>query len=211
MHLGHSGIPCPVGTPPKNGDQGVPLPMNDNEWEDMDQDDVPPHLRPPPHSDYLTIVDITGVHFITINYCRCSGSLPNYRQLLESMLFPATLQQPRTAFTFNVLDDFILDNLECGTSGLNYFSKLRRVTSNVFPHLVQVCPCRLSRLRLTMVKDRYRELLRIARKWRLLKLLKWNGFGHQSQQPKKGELALFCPACPQPGINCNPSEDDLSG
>jgi hypothetical protein len=25
-----------------------------------------------------------------------------------------------------------------------------------------------------------------------------------------GELALFCPACPQPGLNCNPSEADVS-
>jgi hypothetical protein len=48
------------------------------------------------------------------------------------------LAQPRTVFTFNVLDDFIRDNLECGTSGMNYFSKLRRITSNVFPHLVPV-------------------------------------------------------------------------
>ncbi|KAG1765179.1 hypothetical protein EV702DRAFT_1051123 [Suillus placidus] len=27
------------------------------------------------------------------------------------------------------------------------------------------------------------------------------GFGHRSDTPSTGELALFCPACPQPGIN----------
>ncbi|KAF8545940.1 hypothetical protein OG21DRAFT_1491749 [Imleria badia] len=85
-------------------------------------------------------------------------------------------------FIFKLLDDFIRDNLECGTSGSNYFNKLQRVTSNVFPHLVP---------------------------W-LLKLLKWNGFGHTSQRPMQGQLALFCPACPQPGVNCNPSEDELT-
>ncbi|KAF8433100.1 hypothetical protein L210DRAFT_3507212 [Boletus edulis BED1] len=59
-------------------------------------------------------------------------------------------------------------------------------------------------------KNRYRELLRVAQKWQLLKLLKLNGFGHRSCTPQKGELALFCPACPQPGVNCNPSQNELS-
>ncbi|KAG2740183.1 hypothetical protein P692DRAFT_201689407, partial [Suillus brevipes Sb2] len=61
------------------------------------------------------------------------------------------------------LNDFTLDNLECGTSAMNYYSKIRCVTSSTFPHMVQ---------------DRYRELMRVARQWRQLKLLKWHGFGH---------------------------------
>lgn len=51
-------------------------------------------------------------------------------------MFPATIKEPRTMFTFQVLDDFIRDNVECGTTTMNYYSKLRRVTSNAFPHLV---------------------------------------------------------------------------
>jgi hypothetical protein len=50
-------------------------------------------------------------------------------------------------------------------------------------------------------QDRYRELLRTARQMRYLKLYKWHGFAHESRMPDVGELALFCPACPQPGIN----------
>ncbi|KAG0691964.1 hypothetical protein DFH29DRAFT_883337 [Suillus ampliporus] len=77
---------------------------------------------------------------------------------------------------------------------MNYYSKLRRITSSMFPHLVP---------------DRYRELMRVARQWWQLKLLKWNGFGHDRRDPKDGELALFCPACPQPGINVTlPTQDD---
>ncbi|KAG1867501.1 hypothetical protein C8R48DRAFT_747361 [Suillus tomentosus] len=66
------------------------------------------------------------------------------------------------------------------------FRQLRRMTSSMFPHLVP---------------DRYRELMRVARQWRQLKTMKWHGFGHRSDNPSTGELALFCPACPQPGIN----------
>ncbi|KAG2109815.1 hypothetical protein DEU56DRAFT_874492 [Suillus clintonianus] len=67
------------------------------------------------------------------------------------------------------------------------------MTSNMFPHLVP---------------DRYRELMRVARQWRQLKAMKWHGFGHRSDSPNAGDLALFCPACPQPGINVSLSGDE---
>ena len=57
-------------------------------------------------------------------------------------------------------------------------------------------------------KDRYRELMRVARQWRQLKAMKWHGFGHCSDNPNAGDLALFCPACPQPGINVSLSGDE---
>jgi hypothetical protein len=45
-----------------------------------------------------------------------------------------------------------------------------------------------------------------------MKKLKWAGFGHKSQEmiePRAGELANFCPACPQPGINI--ADDWMAG
>ncbi|KAG1721330.1 hypothetical protein EDB19DRAFT_1898348 [Suillus lakei] len=38
--------------------------------------------------------------------------------------------------------------------------------------------------------------------------MKWHGFGHRSDNPNAGDLALFCPACPQPGINISLSGDE---
>ncbi|OJA11809.1 hypothetical protein AZE42_13632 [Rhizopogon vesiculosus] len=59
-------------------------------------------------------------------------------------------------------------------------------------------------------QDHYRELMRVARQWHQCKLYKWYGFAHDSQEPSQGELALFCPACPQPGINLDlPDGDDI--
>ncbi|KAG1834614.1 hypothetical protein DFJ58DRAFT_719341 [Suillus subalutaceus] len=130
-----------------------------------------------------TVVDTSGVHSLMIRFCRCASAL-------------ASFTSPKTAFIFAVLDDFLLDNLECGTLVMNYYSKLRRITSSVFPHLVPV--------------NRYRELMRVGRQWRQLKQLKWHGFGHEKQKPKAGELALFCPACPQPGVNINLAERNVS-
>jgi len=38
--------------------------------------------------------------------------------------------------------------------------------------------------------------------WRDLSNRKRAGFGHDTERdPKHGELAVFCPACPQSGIN----------
>ncbi|KAG2048899.1 hypothetical protein BDR06DRAFT_984585 [Suillus hirtellus] len=109
-------------------------------------------------------------------------------------MFPVSFVCLKTAFMFALLDNFIWDNVECGTSALNCCSKLRWMTSSVFPH---------------SVPDRYRELMRVSRQWRQLKLLKWHGFGHERREPHDGELALFCPSCPQPGINVTlPSEDN---
>ncbi|KIK78831.1 hypothetical protein PAXRUDRAFT_162952, partial [Paxillus rubicundulus Ve08.2h10] len=83
----------------------------------------------------------------------------------------------------------ILLDVECGTAAVNYFSKLKRITSNMFPHLVL---------------DQYRELLWVARIWRVLKLFKCNGFGHDLRAVEPGELVLFCPVCPQKRVNLDP-------
>lgn len=44
--------------------------------------------------------------------------------------------------------------------------------------------------------------MRVSRAWRDLQNRKRAGFGHDAlNDPGKGDLAIFCPACPQPGIN----------
>ena len=50
--------------------------MDDEAWENVNQDDIPSCLQPPTRSDYLTIVDVTGIHFITVNYCTCPNLEP---------------------------------------------------------------------------------------------------------------------------------------
>ncbi|KAI5997503.1 hypothetical protein EDD15DRAFT_2162788 [Pisolithus albus] len=200
IDLGHSGATCPSRTAAdtqnmSNSGRKTPKDMprhsqlDSEDWEDIA--DIPLNLQPPVGSKYLTIVDVTGIHYMVMNSCECPNAECFHLQLLRAKLWPSTFQQPSTAFTFAVLDDFLRDNLECGTSAMNYFSKLRRITSGLFPHLVP---------------DRYRELLRVARQWRLIKLCKWNAFRTKNGSANKGDLALFCAACPQPGINVDTKE-----
>ncbi|KAL4075503.1 hypothetical protein J3A83DRAFT_4090010 [Scleroderma citrinum] len=134
IHLGHAGQPCPTG-----GDFTQEVTTDDeDEWKDVEEDRRPTHLRSPKDRSCLVVVHTNGIHYCNVKYCTCVGAEDSHLQLTMAGLFPATTKQPRTAFTFHVLDDFIRDNVECGTSAMNYYSKLQRITSNGFPHLVPV-------------------------------------------------------------------------
>lgn len=51
---------------------------------------------------------------------------------MDARLFPASARDPRTAYTFNVLKDFHLHNLESKKAAYDYMAALRRLTSNSF-------------------------------------------------------------------------------
>jgi CxC2 like cysteine cluster associated with KDZ transposases len=91
----------------------------------------------------ITIVDRSGVHEIGVSWCCCPEAPERDMQLMMAGLFPATFRNPKTAFTFKVLEDFHLDNLECKTTASQFFSRLRRLTNDEFPNTV---PVRASRL-----------------------------------------------------------------
>ena len=48
----------------------------------------------------------------------------------------------------------------------------------------------------------YKQLLRASCQWRDLKNRMEQGLGHQDEKDiPDGAMGVFCPACPQPGIN----------
>ncbi|KAI6112665.1 hypothetical protein F5141DRAFT_1063058 [Pisolithus sp. B1] len=158
LHLGHDGAPCPstsVNVQATLSRHSQPAGLDEEEWEDIDY--IPLHLHLPVGSKYLTVIDMTGP-------CQCMHAESYHKQLLHTKLYPSTFEKPSIVFTFLVLDDFLRDNVECGTSGMNYYSKLHQ-------------------------------------QWCLLKLLKWSGYQGNLNDSMKGDLAIFCAACPQLGIN----------
>lgn len=86
----------------------------------------------------LTVIDVSGIHHITVLYCQCSAATERYRQLLDLRLYPASCDRPATVFTFAVLDDFILHNRACNTPAQSYFNVLQRITDPIQPHLTSV-------------------------------------------------------------------------
>ncbi|KDQ52095.1 hypothetical protein JAAARDRAFT_139298, partial [Jaapia argillacea MUCL 33604] len=169
---------------------------NDGSWRDMldaellsegPQKSMPANAVPKLCGRTMTIVDVSGVHEITVNFCACGDRASDSVQLLDMGLYLASVVRPRTAFTFQVLDDFTRHNLECKTNTHKYYETIRRATRPAFPWTVP---------------DRHREMMRCVRQWQHLKTLKWSGFGYgEFHEPRPGELGLFCPACPQVGVN----------
>jgi hypothetical protein len=76
----------------------------------------------------FVVIDSQSIHTFTVQTCSCSGaSLVN--QLISAGLFPATFSNPRTAFTFNALDYYLLDNTICHTTAYSFNEKLKRWTN----------------------------------------------------------------------------------
>ena len=151
IHLDHGGRPCPhhnrewedtddEGSARNIGLNGGAAADLDDSGGDVfaEQDCLMDVSASAAGKTSAVVVDTSGVHIMTIRFCRCPDARTPDKQMFEMGIFPASFTRPKTAFTFSLLNDFILDNLECGTSAMNYYSKLRRITSRTFPHSVPV-------------------------------------------------------------------------
>jgi hypothetical protein len=137
LHLGHRGKPCP-----HNSAEG-------EEWLDADDemDGLPgPGLFPDNSKEKVNditeeevdVLDTNGVFRHRIRWCQCPGAQNKPRQLFQMGIFAASLRRPETAFTFNVLDYFYIDAMECHTAASNFVTKVRRLTNNSFLDMVPV-------------------------------------------------------------------------
>lgn len=145
MHLGHNGNPCPTNTTVahevRNDDfvEGMGISSEDVQKEkETDMEDGWLNLEDVLTERVVVIVHTTGVLQLHVRWCNCPGHAQQDIQLLRSRLFPASNIRPGTAFTFDVLDHFYVDAMECKTSGDSFFQKLRRLTNNAFPDVVPV-------------------------------------------------------------------------
>lgn len=147
IHLGHHGQPCPNPALQEHDDDDVfsgvqpPAEMHDQmHFRDFLYNAEPLGNTLNGHT-LVTIVHTNGMHRLPVILCGCPGRqervLDDY---LELGLFPASFHTIRTVFTFAVLDDNLLSYLECHTTSMQYFQKLRRLTNPAFPHTVKVSP-----------------------------------------------------------------------
>ncbi|KIJ43107.1 hypothetical protein M422DRAFT_47974 [Sphaerobolus stellatus SS14] len=137
----------------------------------------------------VTIVHLNGIQRVSFLFCSCLQRSAA-RQLMQARLFPATTENPATAFTFTLLKQFQKHSSESGQPAYVYFMALRRFTDD---------------LGKDDVTDRYREFLRIMRIWEHLQSEKFAGHTHNIGQylptALQDNLAVLCAACPQPEIN----------
>ena len=150
---------------------------------------VDPALASATLGSYHRVVHSNGLHHIGMVSCQCHGEDVLPLDLFAAQLLPASFKRIRTLFTAQVLDTFRLCNLELKASAYQFYQLLRRLTRPMAP---------------AEVLNLYREFRRMSRLWRWMKKLKWAGYAGGTtpvSEVKDGELSVFCPACPQPGIN----------
>jgi hypothetical protein len=56
-------------------------------------------------------VHTNGIHETKVGYCHCTSHASEALQLTAAGLFPATMDQPETAFTFDLLNDYHVHTL----------------------------------------------------------------------------------------------------
>ncbi|KAJ7620508.1 hypothetical protein DFH06DRAFT_1273756 [Mycena polygramma] len=139
------------------------------------------------HEDFV-VLHTNGIHNVAVDYCGC-GTVEGRDQLLDACWFPATPLEPQTCCTFTMLRQFHTLNTVGKVSGYDYYKTLELLTDNT-----------------GNVKgpDRRRPFMRCVREWRNMQLFKRAGRVHALSGvdgTADGELAQFCHACPQPGLN----------
>ncbi|EIN05125.1 hypothetical protein PUNSTDRAFT_30488, partial [Punctularia strigosozonata HHB-11173 SS5] len=143
----------------------------------------------------FTIADTSGVHQMSVVFCRCFNHGDRAEQLMDAKLFPASMDQPTTAFTFSLLRDFHMHSLTSKKSAYDFVLALRRLSNNAFPD---------------SVPDIYPQFLCVIRVWRYLIMLKRSGQMHAIDNclPGRppGSVIVPCFACPERGLN---TTDDL--
>ena len=90
----------------------------------------------------IVVIHTNGFHKLSVQFCACFRSPRHAIQLSNAQLFPATIEHPRTAFSFAVLDHFHQLTLSSKKSLYDYHDGLVKLTEPVFPQDVPVwCYC----------------------------------------------------------------------
>ncbi|THU83090.1 hypothetical protein K435DRAFT_823037 [Dendrothele bispora CBS 962.96] len=109
---------------------------------------------------------------------------------MQAHLFPGSAAEPISAFSFSVLKEYDLHTLQAKFGAYDYCFSLRRLTNNVFTHLVN---------------DPYQTFMRVARFWRYMdsriRMGQEHGISRFFPHRPHGFLMLYCPACSDPGVN----------
>ncbi|KAG1856166.1 hypothetical protein F4604DRAFT_1685567 [Suillus subluteus] len=128
IHAGHRGKPCPHHdwVWKDTDDEGRYAPGTPGPGEDAPSVEVPPEFPEAYDGDPDVFVEPAS-----------GAAAQDFPELFKMGLFLASFTRPKDLHSpLHCWTDFILDNLECGTSAMNYYSKLKCITSSVFPHLV---------------------------------------------------------------------------
>jgi len=85
------------------------------------------------------VVHTNGFHHAAIEFCACNTHAAPPYQLIDADPFPAMLEQPETAFTFESLDSFQKLSLRSKINAYDYHRSLQERTNTAFVQDAPVC------------------------------------------------------------------------
>ncbi|KAL0567221.1 hypothetical protein V5O48_014767 [Marasmius crinis-equi] len=111
----------------------------------------------------FTVVDLNGIQDVFMTHCFCQSDAGHlWQQLLRVQLYPATVNETATAFTFRTLSFFHTLTLQGKVNLYDFYKSLEKVTDGSGT---------------VHVKDHYEAFIRVVRQWRYLKQMKRSGVG----------------------------------
>ena len=134
LWVGHGGSVCPTSQQDQGPWEDIPAMYDDGSLSDDSNIQEDNH----DWQQEIVITDTAGIFKHRISWCSCDGPPDQPMQLFQQQLFPASHHRVKSTFTFNVLDHFYLDAMECKTAAMSFWKKLRRLTNNRFPSKVHV-------------------------------------------------------------------------
>ncbi|KAK1223873.1 hypothetical protein PQX77_013239 [Marasmius sp. AFHP31] len=139
---------------------------------------------------YLIIADTNGVHATCVTYCGCKDGeqFDKWTRLFMHDLFPSTVTNPQSAFTFQLLRHYSVLTLQSKITPYNFNKSIQWLTDNVFTG---------------NVPNLYKQFMIIVCLWDLLSVEQRSGAHHDVLQ-KPNDLVVECPACPTVGVNMEP-------
>ncbi|KAI0037608.1 hypothetical protein FA95DRAFT_1578725, partial [Auriscalpium vulgare] len=149
-------------------------------------------------STAVTVIDISGVHTLHVRFCDCRNehTANTYIQFLRAGWWPATVARPRTVTTLRTLELFHAMTIQGKLNAYDFWLGLVKVTDAT--GLVQP-------------KNHYKDFIRSVRCFRNARACKRAGRAHDPagiNGTTLRELAVECPACPQPGRNMDDGWED---
>ncbi|KAJ7631946.1 hypothetical protein DFH06DRAFT_1337469 [Mycena polygramma] len=152
---------------------------------------------------HFTVLHSNSIHKVAVDFCGCRDAAivgSRRQQLLRRRLYPATAKEPQTCSSLVAVETFHILTLEGKVTTYDYYSGLEKLSDNTG---------------LKKVPERYKAFMRTMRQWRHLLMLKRAGRANDGDrlvaETKPGELAVVCPACPQPGVNLPEGWESATG
>ncbi|KZP09061.1 hypothetical protein FIBSPDRAFT_760507, partial [Athelia psychrophila] len=99
--------------------------------------------------DDFVIINCNSIHQVVLNCCGCTSTTKETIQLLHARLYPATVQAPKTAATFNVLEFFHILTFDSEASAFKFYQTLSCCTDNTGTLNIPVCSFMLCNIKYT--------------------------------------------------------------